>query len=47
MHHDRAGRTNAVLYGRVERDVEANFIFVRPLGRPANADSFGNATITW
>jgi hypothetical protein len=41
------GRTDMVLYGRVERDVEANFPFVRLLGRTANADSSGNATITW
>jgi hypothetical protein len=41
------GGTDMVLYGRVERDVEANLLFVRLLGRTANADSSGNATITW
>jgi len=41
------GGTDMVLYGRAERDVEANFLFVRLLGRTANADSSGNATITW
>ena len=41
------GGTDMVLYGRVERDVEANFLFVRLLGRTANVDSTGNATITW
>jgi hypothetical protein len=42
-----AGGNEMVLYGRAERDVEANFLFVRLLGRTANADSSGNATITW
>jgi hypothetical protein len=42
-----SGGTDMVLYGRVERDVEANFLFVRLLGRTATADSSGNATITW
>jgi hypothetical protein len=41
------GGADRVLYGRVERDVEANLLFVRLLGRTANADSSGNATITW
>jgi hypothetical protein len=41
------GGADMVLYGRVERDVEANLLFVRLLGRTANADSSGNATITW
>jgi hypothetical protein len=41
------GGNEMVLYGRAERDVEANFLFVRLLGRTANADSSGNATITW
>ena len=38
------GQTDMVLYGRVERDVEANSLFIRLLGRMANADSSGNAT---
>jgi hypothetical protein len=41
------GENEIVLYGRAERDVEANFLFVRLLGRTANIDSSGNATITW
>ena len=41
------GGTDMVLYGRLERDVEANFPFVRLLGRTASAYSSGNATITW
>jgi len=41
------GGTDMVLYGRVERDVEANFLFVRLLRRTANTNSSGNATITW
>ena len=35
------------LYGRVERDVQANFTFLRLVGRNATTDSAGNATVTW
>jgi hypothetical protein len=35
------------LYGRVEHDVQANFIFLRLVGRNVTADSAGNATVTW
>jgi hypothetical protein len=35
------------LYGRVERDVGANFFFVRLVGRNATVDSSGNAVVTW
>jgi hypothetical protein len=41
------GGTDMVLYGRVEREVEANFLFVRLLGRRANVDSSSNAIVTW
>jgi hypothetical protein len=40
------GGSDMVLHGGTERDVEANFLFVRLLGRTANADSSGNATTT-
>ena len=36
-----------VLYGRVERDAEANFLFIRLVGRNATVDSSGNATVGW
>jgi hypothetical protein len=35
------------LYGRVERDAQANFSFLRLVGRNATVDSAGNATVTW
>ncbi len=35
------------LYGRVEYDVGSKFYFVRLVGRNANVDSAGNATVTW
>jgi hypothetical protein len=37
----------AVLYGRVERDADANFLFVRLIGRNVTIDAAGNATVTW
>jgi hypothetical protein len=36
-----------VVYGQVERDTEANFLFVRLLGRNVTLDPSGNATIDW
>ena len=39
--------TEITLYGRVERDVQANFTFLRLVGRNATTDSAGNATVTW
>jgi hypothetical protein len=36
-----------VVYGQVERDTEANFLFVRLLGRNMTLDSSGNATVDW
>jgi hypothetical protein len=36
-----------VLYGRVERDAQSNFTFLRLVGRNATTDSAGNATVTW
>jgi hypothetical protein len=41
------GESDIVLYGRVEREVEANFLFIRLFGRTAHADSSGNAIVTW
>jgi hypothetical protein len=35
------------LYGRVERDLESNFFFVRLVGRNATVDPSGNAVVTW
>ena len=36
-----------VLYGRVQRDAEANFLFVGLVGRNATVDSAGNAVVSW
>ena len=36
-----------VLYGRVERDAEVNFLFIRLVGRNATVDATGNATVSW
>jgi hypothetical protein len=36
-----------VVYGQVGRDTEANFLYVRLLGRKATLDSAGNATVDW
>ena len=35
------------IYGRIERDVQANFTFLHLVGRNATVDSAGNATLTW
>lgn len=35
------------VYGRVERDAEANFLFIRLVGRNATVDAAGNATVSW
>lgn len=39
--------TEIVLYGQVGRDTEANFLFIRLLGRNAIVDPSGNATVDW
>lgn len=36
-----------VVYGQVQRDTEAQFLFIRLLGRKATVDLAGNATIDW
>lgn len=36
-----------VVYGQVQRDTDANFLFIRLLGRKATVDPAGNATIDW
>lgn len=35
------------VYGRVERDPENNFVYLRLLGRKVAIDSSGNATVDW
>lgn len=36
-----------VVYGKVQRDTAANFLYIRLLGRKATIDPAGNATIDW
>ena len=35
------------VYGRVERDPENHFVYLRLLGRKAEIDANGNATVDW
>ena len=39
--------TEIVVYGQVGRDTEANFLFVRLLGRTVILDPSGKATVDW
>jgi hypothetical protein len=36
-----------VVYGEVGRETDANFLFVRLLGRKVTLDATGNATVDW
>ena len=36
-----------VVYGQVQREPDANFLFIRLLGRNATMDAAGNATVDW
>jgi hypothetical protein len=36
-----------VVYGEVGRDTQANFLFIRLLGRQVTLDGAGNATVDW
>ena len=36
-----------VVYGQIERDPDANFLFIRLLGRNVTLDPAGNATVDW
>ncbi|HMG05480.1 MAG TPA: hypothetical protein VK581_08465 [Chthoniobacterales bacterium] len=36
-----------VVYGQVQRDNQANFLFIRLLGRNVTLDASGNATVDW
>jgi len=35
------------VYGRVEKDTDSNYLFLRLLGRKVAVDSRGNATVSW
>ena len=36
-----------VVYGKIERDTQANFLFIRLYGRKVTLDAAGNATVDW
>jgi hypothetical protein len=44
---DATSSARLTLYGRVERDADNQFYFVRVLGRRATVDSSGNANVAW
>jgi hypothetical protein len=35
------------VYGRIEREPESNFVYLRVIGRKAEIDRAGNATVIW
>jgi hypothetical protein len=35
------------IYGRIEREPESNFVYLRVIGRKAEIDQSGNATVDW
>ena len=35
------------VYGRIEREPESNFVYLRVIGRKAEIDQSGNATVDW
>ena len=44
---DATSRVRLTLYGRVERDADSHYYFVRLFGRRATVDSSGNANVAW
>ena len=44
---DSTSSAPLMIYGRVEKDADSNFYFVRAMGRKATVDSSGNANLTW
>ena len=44
---DSTSSAPLIIYGRVEKDADNNFYFVRLLGRKATVDSSGNASVAW
>jgi len=36
-----------IVYGQIQRDPDANFLFIRLLGRNVTLDPAGNATVDW
>jgi hypothetical protein len=44
---DSAASPEMTIYGRVLRDSDNNFLFVRVIGRKATVDSAGNAVVDW
>ena len=44
---DSTSAAPMVAYGKVARDFDANFLFVRLIGTRATVDPAGNATVDW
>lgn len=44
---DSTSAAPMVAYGKVARDFDANFLFVRLIGTKATVDPAGNATVDW
>ena len=44
---DSTSATPIVAYGKVARDFDANFLFVRLIGTKVSVDPAGNATVDW
>lgn len=44
---DSASPTDITVYGKVRRDAEANFVFVRLIGRNTIIDPAGNVNVSW
>lgn len=44
---DSTSGAEVTVYGRVLRDADANFVFVRLLGRNSVVDPSGNAVVSW
>ena len=44
---DSTSAADITLYGKVLRDSEAHFLFIRLIGRTAAVDPAGNVTVSW
>lgn len=47
MPSDFKSTASLIVYGQVQKDVDANYVFVRLIGRKVTLDSARNATVSW
>jgi hypothetical protein len=47
MPSDFKSTATTIVYGQVQKDADANYVFVRLIGRKVTLDSAGNATVSW